>query len=493
MRHAILMIAYHNFDYVVEQIKKYDDDFSIFIHWDKRSALTNEQKNLLRLYKTVKYVGEEYAVNWGSYGIVRATLLLCKKALQYNDCEYFHLISDADALVTDLNIFKDFYAQNKGRNFLQSSRLSISSKEADKIKYIHRLEKYNIRINASEREKYNKELSLQKKEAPKKELPNCDLYWGSAWWSLTYDCVKYIISKSDFIEKYYSDTLFPDEMFAQTVVMNSIFSTTVDNNNKRYISWGFRNGNNPAVLDRSDLPNILNNSYHFARKISPQISTELLEAIDTIIFQKYINVNFYNYDLPIIIRTIINNLKKSFKGIMFGNAGALIFLANCSYLKIATSLITNELLFHLQEMVTTELKRTNDPTYSTGKLGLVVALEYIRKFNSITKYDSETEDILEATNTTIINNIYNNVESLSENEIKIYNSYFYSLKLGNNLSILSSYTWEYLRKNSSLKKEPQEHLVHHLNNGLKGLSGIGLHMLSKKYDSTKVRWDFLLI
>lgn len=109
MKHAILIVAYHNFDYVVEQIRRYDEDFYVFIHWDKRNPLTAEQKQLLRAYAQIKYVGEEFVVNWGSYGIVRATMLLCEKSLQFSELEYFHLISDADMLTVDLNAFKNFY------------------------------------------------------------------------------------------------------------------------------------------------------------------------------------------------------------------------------------------------------------------------------------------------------------------------------------------------------------------------------------------------
>lgn len=488
MKHAILIIAYHNFDFVIKQLKKYDDDFSIFIHWDKRSALTNKQKEELFSIRTVKYVGEEYAVNWGSYGIVRATLLLCNKALQDGEVEYFHLISDADALVADLNIFKEFYRVNRGRNFLHSELLQLESEAADKIKYVHQLEKYNIRVNDKERERYNEELKIQKKEGLKKELPECDLYWGSAWWSLTRDCIKYIMSKSDFIEKYYVNTLFPDEMFVQTVVMNSVFSQTVNNKNERYISWGLRNGNNPAILDRSDLHKILNGKYHFARKVSPQISRDLLDTIDTIVFQEYKPIDSYDIELLSLIQTMTSGLKASSKGLMYGNAGALIFLSHCFQLKIATDIITPKLLHQLQNMVTAELKDCKDPTYSTGKLGLVITLEYIRVFNKFIVFDIETESILEQVNTTIVNKVYNKLESLSERGV--YNVYFQALKYGKNLNNLSSYAWEYLRiKDTSSNKI----LVNHLNNGLKGLSGIGLHILSQKYGLAKNKWSFLFI
>ena len=54
MKHAILIIAYHNYNYVIEQIKKYDEDFSIFIHWDKRNPLLPQQREELSNYRNVK-------------------------------------------------------------------------------------------------------------------------------------------------------------------------------------------------------------------------------------------------------------------------------------------------------------------------------------------------------------------------------------------------------------------------------------------------------
>ena len=67
----------------------------------------------------------------------------------------------------------------------------------------------------------------------------------------------YLLEKEDYIAQLYTDTLLPDEMFTQTLLMNSPFASTVVNKHLRYICWEHRNGNRPAVLDESDFARVL--------------------------------------------------------------------------------------------------------------------------------------------------------------------------------------------------------------------------------------------
>lgn len=490
MKHAILIIAYHNFDYVVEQIRRYDEDFYVFIHWDKRNPLSVVQRKELERYAQVKYVGEEFVVNWGSYGIVRATMLLCEKSLDFLELDYFHLVSDADMLTVDLDVFKDFYRRNEGKNYMQFFPMLADDKEMDKVLYVHRLEKYDIRVNPADKAKYNEELELQKRKGMKKTLPDCRLYWGSAWWSLNRECVGLLVANEEFTERYYKEALFPDEMFAQTVIMNSHFADTVVCDNLRYISWGLRNGSNPAVLDRSDLVNILGNGYHFARKIDPVISKDLLDSIDTIVFQKYRAVDCYDMDLRQIVRVIVGNFEMSYKGLMYGNAGALVFLLLCFNLNRTKELVTSVVIKDLLKMVIEELKSVEDVSYSTGRLGLVCALEYIRGLYEV-RYDEDTEDILRDINAKIVNRVYNDVEALPELDKEYYDAYFSALHKGGNIDSLSSYAWSYLHK-YFVKGKGKDFLVSEKNVGLRGLSGMGLHILSEKHGLPEDDWMFLM-
>ena len=125
-----------------------------------------------------------------------------------------------------------------------------------KMTLFHRTEKYNLR-DQEEHKRYAAELEEQRKSNKRRPLPGIPLYGGPAWWSLTRECVAYLLEKEDYIEQLYTDTLLPDEMFTQTLLMNSPFASTVVNKHLRYICWEHRNGNRPAVLDESDFARVL--------------------------------------------------------------------------------------------------------------------------------------------------------------------------------------------------------------------------------------------
>lgn len=215
MKHAILIIAYHNIDYIKSVVKKFDSDFLIFIHWDQRKEISIQDKSELEANNNVVLFSQEFSVNWASFGIVRATLFLCKNAVKYQNVEYIHLISDSDLLVCDIMYLKSFFKENKGKNYIEYTKYPVANWNGgyDRVLYYHRLEKYNIRENKYDKKKYEKELSEQKKMSLKREYHELSFFGGSAWWSLTKDCVEYLVANEYLIEKIFIDTLFPDESF----------------------------------------------------------------------------------------------------------------------------------------------------------------------------------------------------------------------------------------------------------------------------------------
>lgn len=284
-KHAVLVIAYHHADFIRRCMDNFDDDFLFFIHWDKKSELTEADRAVLAGHPRVAYLGQEYPVNWASYGIVRATLLLCRKAMEYGDVGYFHLVSDADMPVRDAARFKDFFKEHDGESFMEYGRYDSWSGTFDeprfqKMTLFHRTEKYDLRV-MSDKELYDAELKEQMESGNRRPLPDVPVYGGAAWWSLARECVACLLEHEDFIERYYTDTFLPDEMFAQTVLMNSPFAATINGKDLRYICWEHRNGNRPAVLDLDDFGQISGGEYFFARKIDPEgVSKGLVCKVD---------------------------------------------------------------------------------------------------------------------------------------------------------------------------------------------------------------------
>lgn len=187
MKHAILIIAYHQADFIKRCIDNFDDDFLVFIHWDKRAELTEADQAMLAGHPCVKFLGKDYPVNWGSYGLVRVTLLLCREAMKHGDVEYFHLISDADMLTRNAACFKHFFQIHKGENFMEYGKYNSESGTFDeecfqKMTLFHRTEKYNLR-DQEEHKRYAAELEEQRKSNKRRPLPGIPLYGGPAWWA----------------------------------------------------------------------------------------------------------------------------------------------------------------------------------------------------------------------------------------------------------------------------------------------------------------------
>lgn len=494
MKHAILIIAYHNSDYIRYLIEQFNSDFYFFIHWDKKTSPNNEDKEYLLCKNNVKYWGSEYSVNWGSYGIVRATLLLCKAALKYSDVKYMHLISDADMLTKDIRYFKDFFKENNNKIFLEYMPFPVRHWEEGgyyRAKYYHRLEELNIKEQKDDMI-YRQDIDNQTRKSAPRVLPNIPLYGGSAWWSLPYECVSFLISQQKFIEKYFIDTLFPDEMFAQTVIMNSPFATRVVNNNLRYISWGHRNGNNPAVLDNSDLGNILREDSFFARKIDPKgISKNLISSIEKIsLFSIYLNKEktYSNKELlDLLIQYLLKVYNANTSTSLFdGNIGICIFFY-CYQHYVGKNRYIEQVLDKLKKDATNSLMLYENTELEEECINLAIGWEYLLIYTSAPKQIFEILDKVNCYLHNLIRNFYSTDISEKQNSIlwnyllfrernKRSNEEDYKIKTHLHKPTKNSKSSEFFNT-EIIEKINQCHSL-----GLAGYSMIGLELLSQVSD-----------
>jgi hypothetical protein len=109
------------------------------------------------------------------------------------------------------------------------------------------------------------------------------LFGGSTWWTLSRPCLKYVVdytkSHPDLLGRL-RHSFCSEEIYFQTVIMNSPFAAQVDGNNLRYIDWRFRNGSLPAVVDETDYDCVAKPDVIFARKFQHPISATLIEELD---------------------------------------------------------------------------------------------------------------------------------------------------------------------------------------------------------------------
>ena len=115
------------------------------------------------------------------------------------------------------------------------------------------------------------------------ELPQ--LYGGSTWWSLTRECVQYVVRVAETNQELFNrfrHCFCAEEMFFHTVIMNSEFRFQVMNNCQRYIDWRYQHGSCPAILDSKDYQALTRSDKLFARKFDSAWSDTLRKKIERV-------------------------------------------------------------------------------------------------------------------------------------------------------------------------------------------------------------------
>jgi hypothetical protein len=106
------------------------------------------------------------------------------------------------------------------------------------------------------------------------------IFGGSNYWNLTRTSLEYVIAYTDAYPDFLHRLKYvfaAEEIYFQTILLNSIHSNKIVNDNLRYIDWTSGRGF-PAFLDITDFPEIISSNNIFARKFNRK-SAELKQMI----------------------------------------------------------------------------------------------------------------------------------------------------------------------------------------------------------------------
>jgi hypothetical protein len=119
----------------------------------------------------------------------------------------------------------------------------------------------------------------------KKRIPyGLEPYGGSGWFCLAKQHVDYILEylkNKPALLNFFRRTFSSDELFFQTIIMNSPLKDTVVNDNLRYIDWLKKGVSLPAILTVNDADNLLKSPKLFARKFDIESDEAVLDLIDS--------------------------------------------------------------------------------------------------------------------------------------------------------------------------------------------------------------------
>ena len=293
-KHAYCIIA-HSDPYCLQKLVEYIDDKrnDIIILFDRK---TDESifSNITTNYSTLSIVPFEDRVDikWGNISQVEAELVVFQFALSLNNYQYIHLLSGQDLPLKSQDYIHNFFnslpfgtnlvglAQGEYNKFDLKRRSDYYYFFTDKYKHPQKF----IRIF------YNKLRALaiwgQKILNIRRRWKDITPYKGCNWVSITPDFAKYLIDrKKDIISKYRLMTC-ADEIYKQTILMNSPFKNTIFDLKKdfaggtRLIDW---ERGHPYTWRSIDIDELKDTEALFGRKFNSTIDKNIINSIGELI------------------------------------------------------------------------------------------------------------------------------------------------------------------------------------------------------------------
>lgn len=285
MKHCIIMTAYKDLSMINRIISYIPNTWGIYVHLDKKSAINSKDVN------PKAHVQKVNKVYWGGVEHLHSFLLLLEMAYtDGNNYDYFHLTTGQDFFSSSPENFDEILG-NEEKSYFEvhpCPREGWWGGGFDIIKYRTLASFCDINKN-----KANKIVDISINYIQRilhlaRPLPPYPLFCGSVYGSLHRTAVYEILygeTSKDLLTRLFNSTC-GEEIFFQTVLMNSEVRKKVINNNLRYIDWNVKCP--PKYLKEEDFDNIINSKTLFCRKVDSTISDILLRKLcDRIISVQY--------------------------------------------------------------------------------------------------------------------------------------------------------------------------------------------------------------
>lgn len=286
MKHAILILAHKNIGQLCRLAEYFKHDCDVFIHIDRKQTIKSIEKERILGLKQVKFISQEYDVNWGGTSVLESEMHLLRLSIHYSDANYFHLISGQDYPTRPLEYFLDFFKRNIGKEFISYLHLPHPNWQDNTFQRLQYYYPYDYSSKQKNpRQWVREQVRLQQKRGIKRPIPDefDHLYGSSQWFSITRDASIALLDYTDHSPSLYRKmwmTFAPEECYVATVLVNLMGKKNIISWNHRFIRWQYENGNRPANLGNEHFRYLLENEYVFARKMELPISNQLLDRID---------------------------------------------------------------------------------------------------------------------------------------------------------------------------------------------------------------------
>jgi hypothetical protein len=278
MRIAYLILAHKDPELLDRLVSKLSNpDADIYIQLDNKADI-NEFKHIENS-ENINFIDKRIDTFWGNYSIIDATLTGFKQILNTNkNYTHINLLSGQDYPLKSAQEIQDFLFANSDKTFMRL--LSISDNEWLQGK--ERIMKYSFGDFRLLPGKYSLQ-RLANTILPDRKLPlKLKAYGGSQWLTITPECALYTINylnNNPKLKRFFRATWAIDEIFFQTILMNSPLKHKLVNDSLRFIE---QQGNSrPTVFTINEAESLIGSGKFFARKFDQQVDSQILDYLDT--------------------------------------------------------------------------------------------------------------------------------------------------------------------------------------------------------------------
>lgn len=298
-KHAYMIIAHNEFDLLETLVRLLDDPRNdLYIHIDaKVQDFDFAHFHGLVQHANLQFTPRRLSVTWGHSSQVMTELLLLQTAVAREDpaqpYAYYHLISGVDLPIKSNDEIHAFFDQNEGKEFVHFSKNEPDPGFATRIRYYHLFRKKRNRFTKVLAQIAFRLQVLLRVDRLKGQ--GLIVQKGTNWFSITGDFAKYIVSQAGRVEQLFAYCYCGDEVFVQTMLVNSPFVANLYmpncNNDQmacaRLIDW---ERGRPYVFRMADYDEIMQSPAMFARKFSMQTDPEIVKAIQAALCNRKGNI-----------------------------------------------------------------------------------------------------------------------------------------------------------------------------------------------------------
>lgn len=260
---------------LVEHLR--DDDFLVYVNLDRKCDL-----DPAAVHPAARLVRERIDVHWGTFSQVQAVLNSLRQILaEVPDFDKVLFLSAQDFPLLSNAALKEELAALAGRELLDTVAIGRAPGQwAADYRYQYFYPQGGARLRRLACALANRAMRAT---GITRRMPHGLQPWGgSSWWALSRECVRMLLERAERepgLVRFFGRVACPDEMFFQTLVMNSPFRERVLGSNFRYVQWPESGSRNPKVLDEGDFERIAASRAHFCRKLDSRASAGLMPRL----------------------------------------------------------------------------------------------------------------------------------------------------------------------------------------------------------------------